>query len=147
MELLNSIIGYRDFASEQEIKAHIKKSPSYSLEEENDEKNLMLLFHTTKQKTWIVASKMRLYCILDDVRKERPKITWSIPKVDIIEEEDLKIEIKARNRIQKKRTGSIDFGEDHQRWLYSRDLLGNSESAKMKVQEFLKTNFAQDEME
>lgn len=138
MDILSSFLGYRDFLTDQEIKKYIMNSKNHSSDENDDEIQSMLIFKTSKQKTWILTSSIRLYCLLDDIRKDKPLITWSIPKKEIVEDGELILDIRVRNKRDKKHTGLIDFGEKHRWWLYTKKLLGDDNEAGEKIKSFVK---------
>lgn len=74
----------------------------------------LLLFRTRVQRTWIVATNKRLFCVLDDseTRASSRLIQWSLP---------LDKAGSIRVRSHKPRTGLLDIGP-RTHWLYSRSL-------------------------
>lgn len=115
-------LGYRDnFLTKEEIVKYISKSLNYKSNIEGiDNANAILIFDTSKQKTWLVATNERLYCILDDIRESEPHINWSMSKQKLISNNSLKISISAKEK--SKDTGLVDIGETHKGWLYSKKL-------------------------
>ena len=61
------------FRTEDNISLSIENSKNYEGEDTNSA-NLLLFFTTSKQKTYLVATEKRLYCILDDIRKKTPHV-------------------------------------------------------------------------
>jgi hypothetical protein len=109
------------FESEDAIKNCITKSVNYQKDIESPEKcNGLLIFNTPNQHTWLIASNVRLYCILDDLRKQEPHINWSLGREKIINNQKITIDIKSRDKNSD--TGLLDIGEEHKNWLYSKKL-------------------------
>ncbi len=108
-ELMAKLLGRRDFCSLNEIISFAKKSKHYNSNKENlNQAKALKIFQTSKQKTWLVSTNKRMYCILDDNREERPHVKWSIPKSDIIDDDKISIEIKTREYSEK--SGLVDIG-------------------------------------
>ena len=121
MKPFESWFGQREFCPPEEISQYVSKSKNYDVTSEDPATaKTLLLFETSSQHTWLVTTKERLYCILDDVRKPEPHINWSMSRNKIIEGEELKLALKARHKTE--RTGLVDFGERHKNWLYSKRL-------------------------
>jgi hypothetical protein len=94
----------------------------------------LLLLQTSRQRTWLVATSERLYCILDDVRKPEPHINWSLPRSAVVSNGEVMLEIRPHDRTAK--TGLVDFGPEHRRWLYTRDLFEHGDVTSA-IREFL----------
>ena len=63
MALINKILGYRDFSKLEDIKNYI--ASNYSLE---PGENILtaegiIIFQTSRQKTWLIASEKKLFCV------------------------------------------------------------------------------------
>ncbi|UIN38326.1 hypothetical protein [Methylobacterium oryzae] len=39
----------------------------------------IMIFETMRQHTWFIVSDKKLYCIIDNLRDNGPKISWSVP--------------------------------------------------------------------
>lgn len=141
MNFLQSFLGYREFLEQNEIKSFIRNSTDYSVAEDDDIIRTLPIFETSKQKTWIISTSKRLYCTLDDKRKHKAKITWSLPKKELVDNNNIILDIKVRDIEGKKKTGLIDFGYKHQRWYYSRKLLGTKTKAQKKIIAFLEKSY------
>lgn len=74
--------------------------------------NQLLIFKTSDQHTWLIATNKKLFCLLDDenTRKEKKLLMWSIT----LEEARAHIEVKPH----KKNSGLLDIGSK-KNWLYS----------------------------
>lgn len=68
-----------------------------------------------------------MYCILDDNRKDKPKVRWSIQKQDIVIDDKISIEIKIKEYSEK--SGLLNIGQRND-WLYSKKLFKNSDIKK-----------------
>ncbi len=112
-ELAGRILGYRRFSDEPQIRTLVEKSKDFdSSEESTDSAQSLIIFQTSKQQTWLMSSTKRLYCILDDVRRPRPRVQWSLPKN--------KVKVRARPKTEK--TGLVDFDQRRRSWLFSAPL-------------------------
>jgi len=110
-----------NFKSENEIKSFIRNSRNFEQSAENPEKaHALLIFKTSKQQTWLVATRKRLYCILDDNRKDQLNINWSERRENLEQELD---NVKAYSLDERKTV--VDIGSKHKGWLYSRNLFPN----------------------
>lgn len=88
----------------------------------------LLIFSTSKQQTWLIATPNRLYCVLDDVRKAGLHINWSMARSRILKANgDIKIDVTARD--ETKRTGRVDIGPK-QNWLFTKALFGKDDPEK-----------------
>ncbi|KAA3616881.1 MAG: hypothetical protein D8M58_17930 [Calditrichaeota bacterium] len=120
MEFNEIFFGERDFYTEQNICKYIRYSKKFSSENELDFTKGLLFFSSSLQRTWLVVSNERLYCILDDKRVETPHINWSIKKKKLLQNDTLLINLNVRDK--SKNSGIIDFGEKHKNWLFSERL-------------------------
>ncbi len=107
------------FRSEADIRLCIKNSKNYKGEEPSTAR-LLTIFSTSKQRTYLVATSERLYCILDDARKDAPHINWSIAKGEILSNGRMLIDIRTRDKTDK--TGIVDIGQKHEGWLFTKGL-------------------------
>ena len=120
-DIRSALMGWRNFSSKEEIKQLITKSVNFDPQIENPvTAKTLLFFQSPKQKTWLVATPHRLYCILDDIRKDEPHINWSLSKSKIISHNTLTLEIRSHS--PSTATGRIDFGNSHKFWLYSKHI-------------------------
>lgn len=123
MSIKSFFLGLREFKSKADIIGYITKSKHFDASKESTDKaNALKIFETSNQQTWLVATDERLYCILDDVRKPKPHINWSIPRSQIISGGDVILRITARNSRKHKSIGLVDFGPHHKNWFYSKVL-------------------------
>ncbi len=132
-EIIKDNIGRRNFYSENEIIKFVTKSKNYDYGiEKLDQAATLLIFQTSKQQTWLISTNKRLYCILDDNRKDEPQINWSIPKEDI-HGKKLSDEIYIRNYSED--IGLVDIGPK-KNWLYSKKLFKKSD-IKININQLL----------
>ncbi len=115
-------LGGRNFFDKTDIENYINQSKNYNRDKTVAEGSL-LIFKTSKQHTWLVLSSKRLYCILDDIRKPKPHINWSISNSKLISGNDIILELIARDKSEN--TGLIDIGQDHKNWLFSKSLFAS----------------------
>ena len=129
MAQLREIFLPRDFQTAGEIADYITRSINYDAKTESpNQAKLLLLFQTSEQRTWLVATPQRLYCILDDNRKPAPHINWSISRSKIYQDGNFVLNLDA-GEDRDERTGCLNFGvyNDTDRaitytgWFYSKD--------------------------
>lgn len=101
--------------------------------EDLDSAEAMLIFQTSKQQTWLVATGFRLYCVLDDLDKSSTRVQWTIPADKIADNDNLIIEMTTREKTD--RTGLLDISE-RRNWLFSKKLFA-SEPIEDKIRELL----------
>ncbi|PHR73007.1 MAG: hypothetical protein COA66_04205 [Arcobacter sp.] len=127
------------FKEELEIKNCIISSKNFSSNKEvPQDSDAMILFETSKQRTWLVTTRERLYCILDDIRKTNLNINWSMSKNEIISKnrKSTKLKIKSRPKPKAVRTGYVDIGNEHKNWLYSKELF-KDQDVETEVKNFI----------
>ena len=121
MNLVESLLGYRSFASESEIRRSIEQSKYYdSSKESPEEAGSLLIFDTSRQHTWLVATGERLYFILDDVRQPAPRIRRSVPRSELRVQSDGGVAVITRPKSV--HAGLLDIGLRKRGWLYSKRL-------------------------
>lgn len=109
MSVANFLLGRRTFCSEHEIIERIKRSKNYRDDLAEASAHALLIFDTTNQHTWIVCSTMRLYIILDDIRRSEPRIQWSTKQIPP------RVSLDTRSE----RTGVVRLNDRPRGWLYS----------------------------
>lgn len=126
-ELIAKLLGRRDFYSMQYIINFIIHSKNYSNDDDLKKAKVLKIFQTTKQNTWLVSTNIRMYCILDDNRKDEPIVRWSYPKSSILRDNNIYIEINYQDYSEKSGLLSIGRKKD---WLYSKKLFKGSDIKK-----------------
>jgi hypothetical protein len=111
----------RRFHTVHEIKQAIARSKNYKLDGTDPEDALPLLLYQTRiQQTWLVKTRKRLYCLLDDIRKPEPHVNWSMSMDEVVDKGELRLQLKVLPPTSKSETsGTIDFGPKHKDWLFS----------------------------
>ena len=125
MKLSDLLAGRPDFAPKIEIIDQVKRSRNFSSNNERlDAADALLIFSTSKQHTWLVATNLRLYCILDDVRRDEPHINWSLPAKRIFSSQRyiLKITVQDKSSL----TGTITIEGISRPWLFTKRLFNGS---------------------
>ena len=84
----------------------------------------LLIFETSKQHTWIVATGDRLYFVLDDVRRPAPRIARSVGRSELTTRADGAIAVDTQSKSL--RTGLVDVGRRRRGWFYSKALFPSS---------------------
>jgi hypothetical protein len=109
------------FESHEGIVRSISSSKNFNPETENPgDADALLIFSTAKQQAWLAATSERLYGVVDDLRKEKPRINWSIPKRKLVSGENISAKLISRDKNEL--CGFIDIGETCSNWLYTKRL-------------------------
>lgn len=135
MKLDELLAGRPDFASQAEVIAFARKSKNFDpADEDLTHADALLIFSTSKQHTWLVATDKRLYCILDDIRKDQPHINWSMPKRDLVSGNDVVVPVNSRGKSEF--SGLVDIGASHPGWLFTKRLF-STKSVKESIRSLL----------
>jgi hypothetical protein len=114
------LFGKREFEGEDGIKKLVATSDDFEPGKDGDvaKATPRLIFETRSQHTWLVATRARLYCVLDDIRSPEAELKWSlVPK----ETDAGDIHVRSHDA-KPDRFGLVDITSRHKDWLYSRDL-------------------------
>jgi hypothetical protein len=130
MKLFRSILGYRDFNKLNSIKDFLVSRNLVTSREVDSLKHIML-FNTSKQRTWLLADNEFVYCFLDDTTKDSFEFRWKETK------SNLKGKIIVNPNVKPK-VGIVDFGQNHKRWYYSKDLYSSESEVLRGINELLK---------
>lgn len=136
MALINKILGYRDFSKLEDIKNYINSAYSLDSEENINNAEGLILFQTSRQKTWLIASEKKLFCVLDDIENDSFEVRWQMDKFDLIKEQGLSLEINT-NPNYSPSTGSVDLGNNHKEWLYSKKLYRSEAELKSSISKLI----------
>lgn len=129
--------GRPDSASKRDIIDYVRKSKNFDPKTEDlTRAEALLIFITSKQQTWLVSTSERLYCILDDIRKDEPHINWSISRSRIFQDNVPTISLEARDKTEL--TGFLDIGDTHRGWLYTKRLF-SEKPVQQRVLELLES--------
>ena len=121
---LNRILGYRDFHKRNEIIEFIKNKFNPTDKEKIESSEEIILFRTSRQQTWLIVSNTTVYCILDDKEKKSILFKWKMNKEELIDSVG-NFNLNISTGDYKGNTGTINFGEQHKGWLYSKKLFQN----------------------
>lgn len=125
MKLTELLSGRAEFASQAEMVRFVGNSKNFNPGAEDLSKaESLLLFSTSKQHTWLVSTSERLYCLLDDIRKDAPHINWSMPRSRLFDGDKLIATIRVRDNSEN--TGLVDISDDHKDWLYTKRLFSDA---------------------
>jgi hypothetical protein len=108
---------FRDFLSDSEIIDSVATSTAYSGEGTAQAKAL-LLFTTSTQQTWLIATTARLYCVVDDRRLPTPQMRWAMPLSEARTGPIVTREAAERYRNQ---AGLLNIGK-RLNWIYTKRL-------------------------
>lgn len=115
----------RAFLAEDEIKESIKTSKNFKFDDSDPQKaHVLKIFKTRRQQTWLVATKNRLYCILDDLDNARPAVQWSMGRDHLVDDRG-RLTIDVTHESYKSATGMVHIGDSHREWLYSYELFAD----------------------
>jgi hypothetical protein len=117
-------LGKVEFKTSDEIIETVRQHRDFDPQHENlDSAEAILIFQTSKQQTWLVATNLRLYCVLDDLEKSSTRVQWSIP-IEKIADKNGQLKINVQTRDKTERTGLLDIGE-RRNWLFSKKLFAS----------------------
>ena len=136
MFFFNKLLGFRDFSKLEEIKKTISSKFNFDKDENIDKAKELIIFETSRQKTWIIATEKKLFCVLDNVENDTFEIRWHMAADEIIKDNKIDLDIKVVDSY-KKNTGLVDFGKNHREWLYSKKYFSSPDKLREKVAELL----------
>jgi hypothetical protein len=123
---LAAALGYREFWSGDQVRSLVahhtddvaaKLYPSShrpAAKRDPRDIRLLLLFSTPTQRSWLAVDRFAVYCVLDDLRKEEPRVQWLAKRTDAHP-------VRA-NYGQSPTSGILHLGTHGRDWLYSKDL-------------------------
>ncbi|SRR6266446_271580 len=118
--LVNFLLGKRELLKREEIVNFVRNASAFDPTNEHTENaGALLLFQTLQQQTWLVATSERLYCVLDDIRRPKPEIRWTMSKSELVTGDNVDVDIATREGAGN--SGRINIGK-HNDWLYSKAL-------------------------
>ncbi|MDA1370794.1 MAG: hypothetical protein O2971_08555 [Proteobacteria bacterium] len=112
---------YDKFRSEADIRSAIATSKNYGGEDVSKAR-LFKFFDTSKQRSYLIATVQKVYCLVDDIRENEPRVIWS---EDIAKLTGIALEIYDKTD----RTGLVDFGSKHKNWLFTKAMFPNNDIA------------------
>lgn len=129
----------RGFYSRKKIIEHIRESNNFDPDECLAGAGGFVIHESAFERTWLVATKLRIYSILDDRRRTEPWINWSISRSRIFATgargEDFILEIKLHPLDEK--DGLVDIGYRAGN-AYSRGLFPHGDiSLKEKIKDLI----------
>jgi len=121
------LLGRGEFKSRKEI-IDVVKSFAGNGGEDFDDAETLLIFQTSTQQTWLVATNQRLYCVLDDLNKSFTRVQWATTSTELRKVGDKFSEISVRDKND--RVGLLQIGK-HKNWLYSKNLFTGENVANL----------------
>lgn len=102
----------REFLSKDALIACVSQSNNFDPSEDLESADGFLIFQSDFFKSWLVATRLRLYNIIDDIRRRDARINWSISRSKIFVTGGLTLDIEVREAKDKTGQGgsSIDIG-------------------------------------
>jgi hypothetical protein len=122
MNIRELLLGRRDLKTAEQIVEIVRSSTNFDQSEEGLEEAL-LIFQTSKQQTWLIATTERLYCVLDDISRGFTRTQWSMTKKTIVCNNKIILPISTRDKTDQ--TGLLDLGK-HRGWLFTKRLFASS---------------------
>lgn len=133
MNIINTILGFRDFKDKKEILEYLKSISKTKSIEDFENVDSIKLFETSRQRTWLITTNMNLYCVLDDVEKPNLEVRWKMMKKEIVINNSLKLNLDI-NPNYKQNTGIINFGKNHKKWLYTKGNFTTKKALKNTIE-------------
>jgi hypothetical protein len=113
---------------EQEVRALYSSLESTTTAGEVGELRDLLLFATDKQRTWLIADPLMVFCVLDERRLEEPRIRWKSRLQDALP--------VSTDDTWSTEAGVLHFGNQSKGWLYSKHLF-TQEPVEVAIGKFL----------
>jgi hypothetical protein len=82
----------------------------------------LLIFQTSKQQTWLVASPAYRACVLDDLNKGFTRLQWVIPADELIKDDEVIAAIGTSERSTASNLTGLLHINDRRNWLFSKRL-------------------------
>jgi hypothetical protein len=98
---------------------------------------MLLIFEALKQHTWLLATEMALYCIIDNRSEPHARRLWRIPRDDIVENGKLALSINVAELTERDSFVVIDGKRPRK---FSREIF-QSMSIKDSIESMLKNAF------
>jgi hypothetical protein len=122
------LLGRRELWPKEQVRDLIKEAKEFQASlEDPAQATALCIFETGSQRTWLVATASRVYCILDDARKPKPEVRWSAAKKDM-GGRDVKVETESDKKLPD-RFGRVHIA-GHKDWMYSKDLFRKTDVAE-----------------
>lgn len=132
-------VGGHGMRSIDEIMAFIQDSRRFKSKTEVIKRSsVLLMYRSTTQCTWLVATNERLYCVLED--KTNIRLKWSRDRERTFLDGELLFEIVERDRPTHTDTKLVDIGSDHKGWIYSKSLF--EKGISVPIQNLIAKNMA-----
>src|SRR5260221_256073 len=71
----------RAFASQVDIRLMLDEKERA---QEEARYEMLLMFESGQQHTWLAASKSALFCVFDIINEEGPRVLWSLPCKELV---------------------------------------------------------------
>lgn len=125
MKAQDFFMSKKGFLSKEKIQEYISNSANFDARiEDSSTAEAILLFSTSKQKTWLIITNRRMYCILDDIRKNKPLIAWSKPKSDLTKDNKVHLDVIAQDKTDD--IGIVNIGPKKKNWYYTKSLFNKT---------------------
>ncbi len=95
--------GTREFASVPDLVSRLRRR----YKDQGDPVEALLLFVSSNQQTWLIATSGGLYCVIDRHDQPDPKVVWRIPKEDLVDGNRIKLSVDAFEDPDSNRTGIV----------------------------------------
>jgi hypothetical protein len=136
-KLRHLLFGKGEFKSRDEIIELIEKSDHFDPNLEGTERaKALLIFQTSIQQTWLIATNQRLYCVLDDLEKGFTNVQWAIDRDRLVANNKVKVHISTRDYPQESDIGLVKIEVRDEWWLYSKKLF-TSESIEKQIKNLI----------
>ena len=119
MKVSEILLGGRPFFSESEIVHAVDKSAFFDPEKEDLSKaDLLRIFKTSTQQSWLVFTNEKMYFVLDDMNDRAPDVRWTKYKDRIVQDDHVILDLKLEDKTEK--TGRVNIGQMKKGFLYSK---------------------------
>jgi hypothetical protein len=137
MDLNRFLFGRGSFKSAEEIIGLVARHDSFDrTREDAASAGALVIFQTSKQQTWLIATRAHLYCVLDDLNKAFTRVQWTMPAETIVASGNVIVPISTLDKTEK--TGLLTIG-DRRRWLYTKRLFA-PEGIEARIRSLISTH-------
>ncbi len=131
----NLLLGRRSLNDEAGIREFLVSTKEFSANADAlTDANVLKIFETGLQRTWLLSTASNVYCVLDDVRSVEPKLKWHENKSRLATDVADALEV---DYDWSKKSGKVDIGSKHKGWLFSHELFKDAKSLRSDISPLL----------
>ncbi len=118
MKISEMLTGARSFFNKEDVIQAVKECAYFDISTENiDNCDLLLIFKTSSQQSWLVFTEQRIYFVLDDKKQTKPDVLWRRVRDHLVADGRVVINLKLDDKSD--RTGRVNIGQMNKGFLYT----------------------------